>query len=205
MTAQLSWHVARVGGIVAWALVTASVVWGLLLSTGVAGRRLRANWLADLHRFLGGLAVVFTAVHVVALLFDRFVPFSVIQVLVPFTASWKPTAIALGVVAMWLLLAVEVTSLLRHRLSKRAWRGVHLGSFALFWAASLHGALAGTDAAGAWFRVGSVAAVAGVLFLVLVRLLLTKQRTAQARPTLSRAPASGPRQPPRIGISPESA
>jgi hypothetical protein len=66
MSWQLPWFVARAGGIVAWALTAGSVIWGLLLSTRPLGRRPRPAWLFDLHRFLGGLAVIFTAVHVLA-------------------------------------------------------------------------------------------------------------------------------------------
>ena len=56
MTSQLWWYVARAGGIVAWALLTASVLWGLILSTKLRPPRVRPAWTLDLHRFLGGLA-----------------------------------------------------------------------------------------------------------------------------------------------------
>jgi hypothetical protein len=85
-----------------------------------------------MHRFLGGLAVVFTAVHVVAILFDTFVTFSLVKVLVPFTGARHPGAVAWGIVAMYALAAVEITSLLRTRISKRAWRATHYLSFPLF-------------------------------------------------------------------------
>ena len=66
MTSQLTWYAARAAGIVAWALAAGSVVWGLALSTRATGRKPRPAWLFDLHRFLGGLALVFTAIHVIA-------------------------------------------------------------------------------------------------------------------------------------------
>ena len=56
MTSQLWWYVARAGGIVAWALLTASVLWGLILSTKLRPPRVRPAWTLDLHRFLGGRA-----------------------------------------------------------------------------------------------------------------------------------------------------
>jgi hypothetical protein len=94
MSSQLPWHVARAGGIVAWALVAGSVTWGLTLSTRALGRRPRPAWLFDLHRFLGGLAVVFTAVHVLAVVADSYVDFSLVNVLVPLTGEWHPLAVA---------------------------------------------------------------------------------------------------------------
>ena len=60
MNEKLWWYVARSTGIVAWALVAAAVVWGLLLTTRLVGGRSAPRWLLDLHRFLGGLAVIFT-------------------------------------------------------------------------------------------------------------------------------------------------
>ena len=81
------------------------------MSTRVLGPKPRAAWMTDLHRFLGGLATVFTAVHVGALLFDRYVGFGVGDVLVPLHSSYRPVAVAWGVVALYLLVAVEVTSL----------------------------------------------------------------------------------------------
>ena len=92
MSSQITWYVARSAGIVAWALAAASVVWGLALSTRASralGGTPRPAWLFDLHRFLGGMALTFTGVHVVAILFDTYVHFGLVEVLVPFTGTWQ--------------------------------------------------------------------------------------------------------------------
>jgi DMSO/TMAO reductase YedYZ heme-binding membrane subunit len=99
------------------------------------------------HRYLGALAVSFVAVHVVAILADSYVQFSVVDVLVPFSAAWHPVALAWGVVGMYLLLAVEITSLVRARLSPRVWRNVHVLSYVLLAMVTIHLLSAGTDAA----------------------------------------------------------
>ena len=145
MNSKVWWYVERSGGIVAWVLLALSVLWGLALSTKVFGKRPRPNWLLDLHRFLGGLSVVFTAVHVIAIVFDSFVNITIVNVLVPFTGTWKPGAVAWGIVTMYALVAVEITSLLRKRLSKTAWRAIHYLSFPLFATATIHVLTAGTD------------------------------------------------------------
>src|SRR5437763_11210099 len=108
------------------------MVWGLLLATRVLGRRPAPAWILSLHRFLGGLTVAFVGVHVGAILLDTYTNFSVVNVLVPLTGSWRPAAVAWGIVAMYLLLAVEITSLARDRMSLRAWRTMHLLSYFLF-------------------------------------------------------------------------
>ena len=164
MTPQLWWLVARAGGLVAYALLTASVLAGLLLVVRL--RRLPpAAWLLDLHRFLGGLAVAFTGLHLVALLLDDFVHFTPVHLLVPFTSTWRPVAVAWGVLALHLLVAVEITSLIRSRMPRRVWRAVHLTSFPAWALASVHTLTAGTDATAWPVRVllaAGVVLVAGV-------------------------------------------
>ena len=145
MSTQLTWYAARASGIVAWALAAGSVVWGLALSTRALGRRPRPPWLFDLHRFLGGAALIFTCIHVGSILLDTYVHFSVANVLVPLTGSWHPAAVAWGIVSMYVLTAVELTSLARRRISTRLWRRVHVASFALFVTSTVHALTAGTD------------------------------------------------------------
>jgi DMSO/TMAO reductase YedYZ heme-binding membrane subunit len=145
VTNTLWWDTARAGGLVAAALLAASVIAGLALTTAPRRARPRSSWRLDLHRFLGGLACVFLVVHVAALLFDRFVPFGLTDVLVPLASRWRPTAVSLGIVALYLLIAIEVTSMLKPRVPLRAWRMVHYSSFAVFALVQLHILLAGTD------------------------------------------------------------
>jgi DMSO/TMAO reductase YedYZ heme-binding membrane subunit len=142
---KIPWYVARSSGIVAWALILATIVWGLLLATKVLGRKPGPAWLLSLHRYLGALALTFVGVHVGAILLDSYTDFGIVDVLVPFTGSWHPLAVAWGIVGMYLLIAIELTSLLRHRMSKRAWHAVHLLSYFLFASTTVHMLTAGTD------------------------------------------------------------
>jgi methionine sulfoxide reductase heme-binding subunit len=168
---QLWWDTARAGGIVAWALLAASVLWGLTISMKASPRRLRPSWMLDVHRFLGGLAVVFVGVHVASIVLDSYVHFGLTEILVPLASSWHPVAVAWGIVGMYLLLAVELTSLARRRLPRRAWRTVHALSFPTFALATVHGITAGTDRGNLVWQVALWGTVAAVTFLTVVRLL----------------------------------
>lgn len=181
MNPQLSWWVARAAGITAWVLLSASVAWGLFLSTRLLGHKPPPAWLLDLHRFLGGSALAFTAVHVGALVADNYVHFGASEVLIPFASEWKSGAVAWGVVACYLLIAVEVTSLAMRRLPRRVWRAVHVSSFAVFVASAFHGAAAGTDAANVVYRVVAVGLTVATLFLTLVRILADRRARRPAR------------------------
>src|SRR5262249_227234 len=143
---QLPWYVARSAGIVAWTLLTASVLWGLTMTTDFMRGHVKRSALLDLHRYLGGLAAIFTGVHVAAILTDTYVHFTLTSVLVPFTRSWHPVGVAWGIAGAYLLLAVELTSLARAQLPRRLWRAIHFASFPLFIVATVHGLSAGTDA-----------------------------------------------------------
>ena len=86
-----TWYIARASGLTAWCLVLASVLLGLFMSSKPKWKGLPPAWRLDLHRFLGALAVFFTLLHVAALMIDPFVPFGVVDVLVPFASKWHPT------------------------------------------------------------------------------------------------------------------
>jgi len=146
----VAWYAARAGGIVAFALLTIAVVVGLTLS----GRARMKHWprfaVEDVHRFLGLLTGTFVGIHVLALLVDTYLPFSVAQVLVPGTAPYRPLATALGVIALELLVALAVTNRYRKRLSYRLWRRAHYLNFAVWLLALVHGITSGTDSGTAW-------------------------------------------------------
>jgi predicted ferric reductase len=183
MNPQVWWFLARAGGLVAYGLVSASVIWGLALSTRILDRP-APGWLLDLHRYLGALALTFTGAHLAGLVLDDYVRFTLVDLLVPFAASWRPAAVAAGVVALHLLLAVEATSLAKRRLPHRWWRRAHLVSFPLFVLASAHTLAAGSDTRHPAVLVLVGLSVAAVVFLTVVRLLLPR-RSAPRR--------SGPR------------
>ncbi len=181
MNPQVWWYLTRASGIVAWLMLTASVIWGIVLSTKAFPEHRRPAWLLDLHRWLGGLAVAFTAIHLGALVADNYVHFGLADLLVPYASSYQPGAVALGVVALWLLVAVEATSLAMKRLPRRVWRWIHLSSYAVFLLVSLHAAFAGTDTTHWLYQGTAVASIIAVAWATVYR--LTHRR--RPRPTRS--------------------
>jgi DMSO/TMAO reductase YedYZ heme-binding membrane subunit len=141
----LPWYVARSSGIVAWGLLAAAVIFGLLMASKSVRRQINNAWVLDLHRWFAGLALIFTVVHVAAIMLDAYVHFGLADALVPLATKWRPGGVAWGIVATYFLVAVELTSLARRHLRQRWWKRVHFLSFPLFVFATLHGVLAGTD------------------------------------------------------------
>ena len=186
MSSHLIWYVARASGIVTWALLATSVIWGLTLTTRVLGRNPRPAWILDLHRFLAGSALVFLAIHMTSIAMDTYVHFGPVSLLVPLTGSWHPVAVAWGIVATYLLVALEASSLLRSRLPLKLWRKVHYLSLPLFAVATVHGLSAGTDRHTLALRVGMLGVSALVVVLTAVR--IAKAGGAGNRGTVARTP-----------------
>lgn len=181
MNEKLSWYIARSGGLMAWWTVSASVLWGLLLSTRVMARRPAPGWLLRVHRFLGGLSVTFTAIHIGGLVADNYAHFGWSETFVPLASRWHPVAVAWGVIGFYLLVAIEVTSLLMSRLPKRLWRAVHSASFAVFILAGVHAVTAGTDAGNTAVQWSGLVICSLFTFLMLYRRLRPNPRLDRPR------------------------
>ena len=179
MNSQLWWFVARASGIVAWVLITASVLWGLSVSIRLT-RSPKPAWMLDLHRFLGGLAVAFTGVHLAGLVADSYVHFGPSELLIPFASAWKPGPVAWGIVAMYLLLAVELSSLAMRRLPRKLWHAVHFSSYLIFALVTIHMFAAGSEAGDPALQWTALVSVAAVGFLTIVRILAPRRAAAQS-------------------------
>ena len=145
MNEKVWWYLARSSGIVAMMLLVASVVWGVLLATRALKPHDRPAWLLDLHRWLGGMALVMTALHLLGLVLDGYVSFGIAELFVPGASEYRPLAVALGVLSMYVMIAIQASSYMRKRISQRMWRGIHVSSYGVVWLAAIHAGLAGTD------------------------------------------------------------
>jgi predicted ferric reductase len=141
----MTWEIIRASGFVAYGLLALSVILGLLVSSKLFGRSISAKKLTYLHEGLAVGSLLATITHLVALGFDEFVDFGLKALLVPGASTWEPQAVALGVVAMWMLAIVTISFYIRKQIGQKLWRFVHYSSFGAFVAAFAHGIMAGTD------------------------------------------------------------
>jgi sulfoxide reductase heme-binding subunit YedZ len=164
---QVLWFATRGAGAVSLLMFTASVALGLV----TVARFQAAGWPRffnyELHRRISLLSIVFLAVHILAAVFDPFTKLGLGAALVPLASTYRPVPVALGVIAMYLFVALIATSLLRRQIGQRAWRAVHWTSYAMWPLALVHGITAGTDASATWMLaidIVSIAVVAGALW-----------------------------------------
>jgi sulfoxide reductase heme-binding subunit YedZ len=163
------WYAARASGVAAYVALSIVVSLGLTLGKKAQSSRWPRFSVEEVHRFGGLLVGSLIGVHVLAIAADSFLPFSLTQLLVPFTSSYRPLWTGLGIAAAELLLALAITNHYRRRLPYRFWRRAHYLNFAVWGFASLHGLMAGTDRGAAWLAILYGVSVATVLMLLLWR------------------------------------
>lgn len=173
-----AWIVARASGLVAFGLLTLAVWAGLAMSTRLLAPKRQKPFLA-LHRTLAWTGLSMVGLHVGALLLDPVLRFNVLSVLVPGVATWRPGAVALGIVAGWASLALAASFKARRWIGQKGWRRLHYVSFAAFWLALGHALLVGSDLKGFGGPVTALLAAGPVLWLTFYRLLVP--RTVPAR------------------------
>jgi DMSO/TMAO reductase YedYZ heme-binding membrane subunit len=184
-TLPIAWMIARASGLVAFGLLTLSVWLGLAMSTRLLGLK-RQKSLLGLHRTLAWTALSMVGLHAFAVVLDPVLHFGLASVLVPFAAPWKPGAVAAGIVAGWLSLALAASFRMRKWIGQKGWRRLHYASFVAFILALGHALLVGTDLRGLGGPVLALLAAGPVLWLSFYRLLV-------------------PRTPPRKSVAPASA
>jgi len=159
------WLLARASGLTAYALLTASVLAGLVLKSRPF-RSLKPASVTDTHRFLALLGLGAIALHGLTLVVDKTVHLTPAALLVPGASPYRPLPVGIGVLAAELMLVVYASFALRRRIGTRNWRRLHWATYAIFGAATVHGLAAGTDTAQPWAlslylaAIGSVAGAA---------------------------------------------
>jgi len=144
-TVQLWWYVTRASGLVAYLLLWFSMVLGLAVTSKYLDHALDRVFTYDFHQFISLLSIAFVAVHIIVLMLDRYLPYTIWQILIPFISPYRPLWVGVGVIAFYLILLVTVTFYLRNRIGGRAFRVIHILSLAGYLGATLHGIYAGTD------------------------------------------------------------
>ncbi len=173
------WYLNRSTGLVVLALLTVTVVLGVL-STARGGRLLPRFVGQALHRNVALWSVLLLVLHVTTAVVDSYVDIRWWQAFVPWVgATYLPLWLGFGTLALDVMVLVVVTSLARARMRHRSWRLVHLLSYAAWGIAVAHGLGIGTDLRNpGWERSAVFASVALVAGVALVRLVGVTARRA---------------------------
>jgi sulfoxide reductase heme-binding subunit YedZ len=173
-----AWHLSRASGMVAYSMLAASTLWGVFLSSRVIKDWSPGPLSLLLHATTSWLAVIFSVVHAVLLLFDNYYSFAPANLLVPFTGPYRPTWVGFGILGLYLTFVITISFSLRKVIGQPAWQWLHYTSYGAFALISVHALLAGTDAAQPGMRI-----ILGLFGVVVIGLLFMRIGQAMRRNT----------------------
>lgn len=186
MNDEFFWAIARSTGATAMVLLSVSVALGIATRSAKTLPGVPRFAVQNIHRSTSLFALLFTLVHVVSLLFDKYAQLNLVDLLIPFISQREPFWYGLGTLAFDLLLALAITGILRARISDRLFHLVHWGAYACWPIALVHGLGAGSDTGQKWFLALTLASVALVFSAVIWRLQhARKERTHHLAPNRS--------------------
>jgi len=176
---QYLWFLSRGSGIALLVLLSIVFVLGVAIRLGSAPPWLARFAVAELHRTLSLFAVLLLVLHVVTAILDPYVSIGWASTTLPFLSHYRTLSIGLGTVAVDLGGAVLLTSLIRSRLSFRAWRAVHWLAYLAWPVAFIHSLTAGNDLHVWWVALAECASAGMVATAVIARLLTRRDRGAR--------------------------
>jgi methionine sulfoxide reductase heme-binding subunit len=169
MNDTVLWYVTRGAGVVSLVLLTGVILLGII----GAMRWQSASWprflTTGFHRNLALMTLVFLALHIVTAVVDPFTALGWNAAIIPFSSLYRRLWLGLGVVALYLLIAIAVTSLLRPLFGPRTWRAVHWLAYVMWPIAVIHGIGTGTDQQFVWLEAIEVVCIGSVVAAALWR------------------------------------
>jgi sulfoxide reductase heme-binding subunit YedZ len=178
---SLPWYATRILGFLAYGALAISVVYGLLLSTGILDRIAHRAVSFTLHQDLSAIAIGLTALHGAVLALDTFVPQSVGQLIIPFSGPYRPEWVGIGQLTFYLMAVVYASFSVRRRIGQRTWRLLHYTTLLAFAGATAHGLMSGTDSPAVWAFGAYVISTVAVVFLLIYRITLGVATAARPR------------------------
>ncbi len=174
------WLAARASGLIAYLLLTATMVAGLTLSTRPFGRRLKPATVTEIHRTLSLAGLTALTVHLATLVADTSVTVPVLGVFVPGLVEYRPLATAIGVAAFDFMVLIAVSFPARKFMGIRSWRRLHYLSFLAYLMAAGHGIAAGTDTTQPVVQWMYISTISLVVTLTTFRALGARKKRARA-------------------------
>jgi len=177
---SVTWDVARAGGFTAYILMMLSVAVGLALTMHWQSPKWPRLINSELHNFLALLGTVFIGIHVLAVWVDPFTRFGWAEVFLPFVSHYRPLWMAFGIIALYLGIAIGISTWIRPWIGYKWWRRLHILTLLAFILVTIHGIATGSDTR-TWWGVliygGSVLLVGSLLWQRLIKPTTAKSRS----------------------------
>lgn len=187
------WYLSRATAFVSLSLLWVSMALGLGITNKMARLWPGAPAAFAIHEYVSLLGLAFAVFHALIILGDKYIAFTLIQLLVPFsTVDYKPFWVGLGQIGLYTWALVALSFYIRPTIGQKTWRLFHYLTFGLYFLALFHGIFSGSDSSAGWAQQYYWFSGASLLFLFFVRILTAlfdllfpqkKRPTPVARPS----------------------
>ncbi len=175
-----AWYIIRGSGLTAAVLLVLLMISGIGMVTGLTYKVLSPLKAWVVHKALGIALGVAVLLHVFTLLFDHYVSFSIWQILVPFLSTYSnhttifgltfaAVGVALGVLSLYGLAVVILSSLGWIETRQSWWKFLHYLSYFVFAFVFIHALQTGTD-----LKAGFLRAIWLIFTLIIVVMIISR-------------------------------
>jgi len=167
------WYLSRATAFVSMTLLWVSMALGLGVTNKMARLWPGAPAAFALHEYTSLLGLAFALFHGLVLLGDKYMSFTLMQVITPFaTASYKPLWVGVGQISFYIWAILALTFYIRPIIGQKFWRFLHYGTFAIYFLAIFHGMFSGTDSSASWAQTFYWYSAGSLIFLTIYRLMV---------------------------------
>lgn len=139
-----TWHLTRTFGLISYFLLFLGIILGIVYSLPTVKAEFKKAAYKG-HRLFTVIAFIIGLLHGFLLVVDSYMPFGWTELLIPFTATFRPLWTGLGTITLFGMLILLFTSDFRNKIRRSVWYLIHLLSYPLYWLAFFHGFALGTD------------------------------------------------------------
>jgi sulfoxide reductase heme-binding subunit YedZ len=180
MTHHTWWLASRAAGIVALLLISASVLIGLTMASGLLRKPGIKRALLPFHEHTALAGLVAIGVHGVTLLGDVWLRPGIAGIAIPFVIGYRTVYVGLGILAGYLAALLGLSFYARRRIGARLWRRLHKATVLVYALGLVHTLGAGTDAGTAWLRAVMLATAVPIVGLFALRVARSRRAPARA-------------------------
>jgi predicted ferric reductase len=170
----LAWFISRGTGVAGYLLITGSMIYGLLITTKTGTGAIPVPVSFGMHEYISWMGLVFATVHATVLIFDGYIHYTLVSLLVPFNSSYRTVWVGIGQISFYAMALISASFYARKRMRHRTWQIIHYASFITFVLVTLHGIFSGTDSRTIALQVIYIGSGALIGFLTMLRILLRK-------------------------------
>lgn len=180
------WYIIRGAGFAAFALMFLLMISGIGHVTGLTYRFIEPIKAWAIHKAMAFALVAAILIHVIFLLFDHYVNFSIVQLFVPFLNHYSngttlfglhlnSLGVGFGVIAMYLVFIIVLSSLGYIDTKKGLWKFLHYFSYIAVYLVFIHALYNGSDLKYGTFRAFFILMMVIMTLAVIGRLMRTNK------------------------------